>query len=256
MKKLIMTKSAAYACLFTLMTLSGCSMFDLDLQKNYDYEHQTLDPHINISARQFLESRSYETQNNPSDTVFKWMRKGLEYAGISLEEFEKPGRTFIFLHNEGIRVWDAKKNKVTAGLFFDFPIVTGEDPETGQPITRPATMWEDYDKEDVKNYFLYLIVQGTYNFEDLTITNTTAQTLLPSGAIATKKSLLGYMNEGKGFDQEGKMNFKIVNNNDLAPIQINDKTNDRSGGYIATNGIVHVFGAKGAYTVYPFRAPL
>src|SRR5690606_34739770 len=122
---------------------------------NYDYEHKTLDPNIGISARQFLENRSYGTSEKPTDTIFKWMRQGLEYAGIGLEELEKPGRTFIFLHNEAIKTWDPKTNKVTGGLFFDFPLVTGLD-DTGKPITKPATKWEDYSKADVRNYFLYL----------------------------------------------------------------------------------------------------
>lgn len=235
--------------------LTGCSLFDLELQKSYDYEHKTLDPHIGISARQFLENRSYGTTENPTDTAFKWMRMGLEYAGFNLDEFEKPSRTFIFLHNEGVKLWDAKTAKVTGGLFFDFPIVTGEDPE-GKPITRPATKWEDYSKEDVRNYFLYLILQGDYNFDKLQIENTEATTLLPPNTVAGKGSLLGYLNNGKGFDQDGKMNLKIVNNNDLAPIQINDKTVNRSGGYIATNGVVHVYGIRSNYTVYPFRGAL
>jgi hypothetical protein len=64
--------------------------------------------------------------------------------------------------------------------------------------------------------------------------------------------MLGYfiMSDGsKGYDVEGKFNLKILNGSDQAPIVFNDKTNDRSAGYIADNGIVHVYGA----TVYPFR---
>ncbi|MNE70891.1 hypothetical protein D3C80_1667170 [compost metagenome] len=76
--------------------------------------------------------------------------------------------------------------------------------------------------------------------------------MLPANTVASKSSLLGYLNEGKGFDQEGMMYLKLMNNNDLAPIQINNKTANRSGGYVATNGVVHVFGKKGDNTVYPF----
>lgn len=241
--------------------VGSCSLVGLDMQEDYDYNKQTLDPHINITAKQFLENRSYGSV--PNDTVFKWMRKGLEYAEIDLAEYEKPGRTFLFLHNEGVRVLETKKGvtKTIAGLWFDFPIV--EKDANGNPIfldanktipkTRPATKWEDYPKADVRNYFLYLILQGDYNFDKLTIVNTAAQTLLPPNTTATKTSLLGYLNQGKGFDQEGKMNLKLVNNNDLAPIEINDKTYNRSGGYIATNGVVHVYGMKSHYTIYPFR---
>lgn len=235
-----------------LLPLSGCTLFDMELQKKYDYEHKTLDPHINISARQFLETRSYESATNLKDTVFKWMRKGIDYAGIDLATYEKQGMTFIFLHNDAIRVWDAKTKKSTSGLWVDFPIVTGPvNPTTGIVPTRIAEKWEDYSKEDVKNLFLYLMIQGTYNFDNIPLNNVTVQTLLPPGTIATRKSFLGFMNGGTGFDQEGKMDLKIVNNDDLAPIMINDRTKNRSGGYIATNSIVHVYGA----TIYPYRLP-
>lgn len=236
--------------LLTLLT-TGCSLFDMELQENYDYEHKTLDPNIGISARKFLENRSYGTPENPTDTAFKWMRMGLEYAGIDLNELEKADRTFIFLHNDAIKIWDVKTKKVTGGLFLDFPIVTGVD-GTGKPLTKPAAKWEDYSKEDVRNYFLYLILQGKYNFADLSFDNVKAKTLLPANTVASKGSLLGYLNEGKGFDQEGAMYLKLVNNSDLAPIQINNKTTNRSGGYGVTNGVVHVYGVKGNTTVYPF----
>lgn len=235
-----------FAIAIGAMFCQACTLFDMDIQKQYDYIPVTLDPHINMSAKEFLEKRSYGTI--AEDTVFKWMRKGLEYAEIDLAEYEKPGRTFIFLHNDAIRVLD-KNNKVTKGLWFDVPVVTGLDPITNVPITRPANKWEDYPKQDVKNYFLYLIVQGEYNFEQLDADNKAVQTLLPAGTTATKTSLLGYKNNETGFDQEGKMNIKLVNNDDMAPIQINDGAKDRSGGYIATNGIVHVFGT----TVSPYR---
>lgn len=234
-----------------LLPLSGCTLFDMELQKKYDYEHKTLDPNINITARQFLESRSYESPANLKDTVFKWMRKGLDYAEIDLAAYEKQGMTFIFLHNDAVRVWDAKAKKTTAGLWLDFPIVTGVNPTTGVPVTKIAEKWEDYPKEDVRNLFLYLMIQGTYNFNNIPLENMVVQTMLPPGSIATKKSMLGFSNAGTGFDQEGKMTLKIVNNDDLAPILINDKTKNRSGGYIATNAIVHVYGA----TVYPYRLP-
>jgi len=247
--------------LIVIVSLTGCKKFlGLERQTDYNYVKQTLDPHINITARKFLETRSdvVDTTSNPKvvDTVFRWMKKGLEYAGIDLAEYEKQGRTYIFLHNDALRIWDKATQKVTGGFFFTFQIVdttaAGQpiiDPVTGGPKSHPALQWSDYKKETVKNYFLYLIGQGEYNFEQLDATNKPIQSLLPPGTVATKESLLGYLNEGKGFDTEGKFYLKIANNSDLGPIVFNDKTNDRSAGYVATNGIVHVFGS----TVFPFK---
>jgi hypothetical protein len=235
-----------------LLPLSGCTLFDMELQKKYDYEHKTLDPNINITARQFLETRSYESATNTKDTVFKWMRKGLDYAGIDLAAYEKQGMTFIFLHNDAVRVYDSKTKKTSAGLWVDFPVATGPvNPATGLPPTKIAEKWEDYPKEDVKNFFLYLMIQGTYNFNNIPLDNIVVQTMLPPGSIASRKSLLGFFNGGTGFDQEGKMALRIVNNDDLAPIMINDKTKNRSGGYIDTYAFVFVYGD----TIYPYRLP-
>ena len=107
-----------------------------------------------------------------------------------------------------------------------------------------------------------------YTFENLTVTNTTIQTLLPPGATAPKDNLLGWVvtkttpnpdpalasstyydkTTGSGFDPEGKINLRLANN-DASPIVVNDRTNDRTAGYLATNGQIHVFDK----TIWPFR---
>lgn len=248
--------------LFLLVAVytTGCKkLLGLKKQTDYDYEHKTADAHIYKTALQFLNDRSNGNADNANDTVFRWMKMGLDYAGVDLKEFEKPGRTFIFLHNDAIKVWNASTKKVTAGFFFTFPIIDKDangnpivDPASGLYKTHPAEKWSDYSKETVRNYFLYLIGEGEYNFGQLNNNNQTVQSLLPAGTVATKESILGYAtlsNGSIGFDIEGKFNLKILNGNDNAPIVFNDRTNDRSAGYIADNGIVHVYGA----TVFPFR---
>lgn len=246
----------AMLLLLVALTQSSCKkLFGLNRQTDYDYVKKTLDPNIGISAGKFLQDRATGTgvANGVNDTVFKYMKLGLDYAGIDLAEYEKEDRTFLFMHNDGIRVLPTKNtngvitttsNIPTAGLWFDFPIVTSVNPTTGVPVTRPATKWSDYPKEDVKNYFLYLIGQGRHNFDNLNANNKTVKSLLPTGAVLSKSTMLGYFNAGKGFDEGGNFYLKILNNSDQAPIVHNNRTNDRSAGYIATNGIVHVFGAS------------
>jgi hypothetical protein len=263
--------------LVAAMFLTGC----YKLQKDYDYNPSVLDPNINITAKQFLLSRGTAGANN--DTIFKWMQLGLEYAGIDLAEYEKPGRTFIFLHNGAIRTTTGSgaSLRVNGGFFFDYPIFVKDG--TGTPIksildptqdsVRPAMFWSDYPQQLVKNYFLYLILQGEYTFENLTVTNKSIQTLLPPGTTANPADTrLGWVvtktvpnpdaaaaasitfspTGGTGFDPEGKINLALSvdpGQRENAPLFINDRTPNRSAGYFATNGKVHVYDK----TVHPFR---
>jgi len=253
--------------------LSGC----YKLQKDYKYVKQTLDPHINMTAKAFMDSRGKNGAG--ADTVFKLMQLGIEYAGIDMAEYEKPGRTFIFMHNNAIRTTSGSGAtlKVTGGFFFDYPIVAKD--ASGNVIksilnpavdsTRPAFQWNEYSKETVKNYLLYFIINGEYGFDNLGPNNTTVQTLLTAGTVASRTdSKLGWVvtqtspnpdptaianitfnsATGTGFDPEAKMNLRLANTQD-APIVLNDRVNDRTAGYIATNGQIHVYGNS----LPPFR---
>jgi hypothetical protein len=265
-------------CIILLMAIaiSGC----YKMQKDYDYKPEEIDPHYDITVKQFITSRGI---NGPgSDTVFKWMEKGIQYAGIDMAEYEKPGRTFILLHTDAIR--RLTSGKTSGGFFFDYPIVVKD--ALGNPIPsilvpgtdsiRPALFWEEYPQQMVKNLFLYLIIEGEYGFDNLKITNTSVKTLLPAGATVDRKdSKLGWVVTktdpnpdptlaaaitfdpavGKGFDPEGRMNLRI-GNNDASPIVMNDRSNDRSAGYYFTNGRAHVFNTTSnapTTTIHPFR---
>ena len=264
----------AFTCFIISILFSGC----YKLQKDYQYVKYVLDPNINMTAKDFLTSRGKAGVG--SDTAFKWMQLGIEYAGIDLSEYEKPGRTFIFLHNSAIKTIgtvNGLKNQTNGGFFFDYPIpvfdaagnlLKSKLNPTADSM-RPAVNWSDYPQQMVKNYLLYLIINGVYGFDNLTINNQSLQTLMPSGQVVSPRdSRLGWVvtkttpnpditqvtsitssfTGGTGFDPEGKINLKISNNNN-SPITINDRTDDRTAGYIATNGQIHVFGT----TAHPFR---
>lgn len=244
------------------------------LQKDYNYVKVTLDPHYNMTAKQYLFSRDTFAAGVINDTILRLMRKGIEYAGIDWSEYEKPNRTYIFLHNNAIRVLTS--GKVTGGFFFDYPIFPKD--VNGNPIpsiafpgtdsVRAATQWSDYSVTTVRNYLLYLIGQGQYTFENLSVTNSSIQTLLPPNTIAGNDSRLSWVITkttpnpdpasassiafsnvgGTGFDPEGKFNLRLVNNQN-APININDRTDDRTAGILSNNGPVHIYDK----TVHPFR---
>jgi len=260
--------------LIAAVMLSGC----YKLQKDYKYIKSEIDPHYDMTVKQYMLSRG--TAGVGSDTIFKWMQLGIEYAGIDMAEYEKPGRTFILLHNTAIRTLGtsgATNGKTTGGFFFDHPVIVKD--ANGNPIkskiepsfdsTRPAMFWNEYSKEFVKNYLLYMIIQGEYGFDNIGIDNVSVQTLLPAGTVASNKdSRLSWVvtkttpnpdptsatsikiasSGGTGFDPEGKMNLKI-GNNDQSPIVINDRTNDRTAGFYFTNGRAHVYDK----TIHPFR---
>jgi hypothetical protein len=267
-----MKKFSIFQFSFVLLAtifMSGC----YKLQKDYNYVPSVLDPHINMSAKDFMNSRGKAGVG--SDTIFKWMQLGLDYAGIDSAEFTKPARTFIFLHNNAIRTLSS--GKVTAGFFFDYPIVVKDvagviiksriDPTLDS--MRPALYWTEYPQQMVKNYFLYLIMEGEYTFENLGVSNVSVKTLLTAGATADPRdSKLGYVLTktipnpdpaqaaaiafssvgGTGFDPEAKINLKLINDQNSALV-VNDRTNVRTGGYFATNGKIHVYDK----TVHPFR---
>ncbi len=263
-----MKKTILYSFCFLSLSaffLTGC----YKVQTDYDYKKSEIDPHYNISVKDYILSRGTAAPNN--DTIFKWMQKAIEYSGIDLAEYEKPGRTFILLHTDAVR--RLTSNKVTAGFFFDYPVVVKDN--AGVPIkslsnpafdsTRPAVAWEEYSKETVKNLLLYLIVQGEYGYDNLTITNQAVPTLLGANTKADPtETKLGWAvtktepnpdptlllsttfsnTGGSGFDPEGKMNLRI-GNNDVSPIIMNDRAWSRTGGFYFTNGRAHVFLATG-----------
>lgn len=268
-----------YFLLVLVVAVSSAGCYKL--QKDYEYKKSEIDPHYNMTVKEFINLRGKAGVG--SDTALKWMQLGIEYAGIDWAEYEKPGRTYILLHTDGIRTLTS--GRTTAGFFFDYPVVVKD--ATGNVIKskidptldslRPALTWNEYPKEFVKNYFLYLIVQGEYGFDNLGVNNTTVQTLLPAGATAlpketklswvltkntpnpdpTSATTIVLVNNGSGasgFDPEGKMNLKL-GNNDQSPIVVNDRTNDRTAGYYFTNGRAHVFPNtnSSSRSVVPFR---
>jgi hypothetical protein len=267
-------KKISMKIIFLLIVLASAVSGCYKLQKDYNYQKVILDPHYNMTAKEYMFSRDSFVVGGKNDTILRWMIKGIQYAGIDWSEYEKPNRTYIFLHNSAIRVLSS--GKVTGGFFFDYPIIVKDI--NGNPIPsilspgtdslRPAKDWSDYSVQTVKNYFLYLIGQGEYSFDNLGVANQSIQSLLPPGTTAANDSKLAWVvtkttpnpdpanaalitfdkTTGTGFDPEGKFNLKLVNNQN-APINVNDRTDDRTAGILCTNGPVHIYDK----TIHPFR---
>jgi len=265
MKKINIILASA---LFCVSFLGSCKVGGLELQENYEYKPgSTVNPNLNKSALQYLRDRG-KTPLIANDTVFKYMQLGLEYAGIDPAEYEKAGRTFIFLSNNAVRQFPVGTTPGN-GFWYTFPILE-KNPDGTQkyaadgitPVTHPATSWNEYSPTTVRNYFLSLIGQGDLGFNNLTSVNQSLTSILPVGTVAGRESALGYLvvnaepalntsgartltfdyrtpSTGKGFDLESKFNLKQTNT-DFSPMVLNDANNVATGGLIATNGQIHV----------------
>src|SRR6476620_8412854 len=136
---------------FSLL-MSGCSMFGLDIHEDYDYQKSILPDHIDMTAWDYLKSRANGT--NANDTIFRWMKKAIDYSGIDTTEYMKPNRTYIFLHNDAIRRVNGSQTLQTNCFFFDYPVISKNPdgsvkfttPTSGIPVTsNPTKSWNDYD---------------------------------------------------------------------------------------------------------------
>lgn len=94
-----------------------------------------------------------------------------------------------------------------------------------------AKKWEDYPKDSVKNWLLYLIVDGDYTFGTVGPTPIEVKTMLPEGADSK--------------NPKSVMFFSLVNDQNMK-FSINDFIGSgkvvqaRTAGIISTNGPVHV----------------
>lgn len=153
------TKHILSGLLFTLvcfaMLTSGCKK--LDLQKNFSRStDDTIDAHLYKTAWQYMVSRSAG-----ADTILKTMHDAIIYAGVDTTLYSQPGNTYIFLTSTSCKnLW---KTYTVAG--------------------KAGTSFHSYAPADLKNYFLYLIVKGTYTHYNLPIIPVTVQTMAPAGAF-------------------------------------------------------------------------
>jgi len=205
-------------------------MFGLDLQEDYDRNPHTLDPHTYKNTWEYIKSRSIE---NPTDTILKSMYQAIIYAGIDTNEYTKPNRTYILMHNDAIR--RLASNVVQPDCFFGAVTVEGKTPLMLQ--------WEDYPKDYVKNYLLYLIAEKEYSHYTLPPDEDQhAQTLAPVGSLAAQPdgiTMLDWLPNPNSVLYIKVLNSSPSNTSDY-PIQLNDVRNARTSSLLMTNGVAHV----------------
>lgn len=208
----------------------GCKkFFGLSLQTDASYTPYLLNPNLNMSAWQYLRYRSGYDTTNPNwrtDTVFRLMYQAVLYSGIDTSEYTKPNRTFVFLHNLAVQTFNAT-----------VPVTVSNDCYWGyyQVDSLPATAWSQYTPAQVKAWLQYLIVQGEYNFNNLTPNAVTVNTLLPQGADSLNPQSIMVLSRN-----DDPSSGSIMINNFVGSYS---STTVRSGGYVSTNGPIQVVGA-------------
>src|SRR5579872_7467539 len=208
---------------------AGCKKFiGLSLQTDATHTPYLLNPNLNMTAWQYLKYRSGVDAANPNwqtDTVFKLMYEAVLYSGIDTNEYAKPNRTFIFLHNLAVQTFNAT-----------VPVTVSNNCYWGYyPVDSvPATSWSQYTPAQVKAWLQYLIVQGEYNFNNLTPNSVTVGTLLPANADSLNPTSIMVLARN-----DDPSSGAITINNFVGSYS---STTVRSGGYVSTNGPIQVVG--------------
>jgi hypothetical protein len=220
-----------YLLLFVLVLVVsvGCKKFlGLSLQTNASYTPYLLNPNVNMTAWQYLKYRSGADTTNPNwqtDTVFKLMYQAVLYSGIDTNEYTKPNRTFIFLHNLAVQTFNVTVPvTVSNACYWGYYLVD----------SLPATSWTQYTPAQVKAWLQYLIVNGEYNFNNLTPNAVTVTTLLPQGADTLNPTSIMVLARN-----DDPSSGSITINNFVGSYS---STTVRSGGYVSTNGPIQVVG--------------
>lgn len=208
------------------MVAVGCRK----LQRDYNREPHPLNPHVNMTAWDYLKQRALG--NNANDTIWKRFYEGIIYSGIDTNEYTKPGRTYIFLNNDAVT--RTNSNLADVG-FFGANLVA----------TKTTKAWTEYPKDFVKAYLQYLILDGVYDHYTLPATNTVeVSTLAPAGSLSALPANVT-RNSAYPFtpNMTSKLKIKILNsspsNTSDYPIVLNESRNVRTSSILVTNGTIH-----------------
>lgn len=213
------------------LSLSSCGK--LKLQKDFNRKTDTLDAHVYKDAWAYLKSRAYGSK---TDTVFRRMYDAIIASGIDTGLYMQQNKTYLFYTNAAVTT--AKTGVWAAYL-------------TAQK--KAAKSFKDYNAADLKNYLLFLILNGQYSHYNLPLTDVEIQTMAPQGIFNTNFTgfILPAFNAN---NPNSTIKLKVLNasagNTSDYPIQINGTTNVYSSDYLATNGVIQVMNTP-VSPIYP-----
>lgn len=129
----------------TVLSLSSCTLFGLDLLESETFEGKKADNEINMSVWDFIQSRP---------DIFSVLIDGIKYAEIE-NLYHEAGNTHILLTNSALSDNDNSfwnRNKITI-------------PGKSEPVK--GTVWEQYDKTVVKELLTYHILKGEWSYHNI-----------------------------------------------------------------------------------------
>jgi hypothetical protein len=214
--------------------LSSCSK--LKLQKDFNRSTtDTLDAHVYKNAWAYLKSRAYGSK---TDTVFRRMYDAVIYSGIDTNLYIQQNKTYLFYTNAAVTT-------SKTGLWAAY--LTAKK--------TAAKSFKDYNAGDLKNYLLFLIIDGQYSHYNLPLTDVEVKTQAPEGIFNT--NFTGFVIPVfTANNPKSTMRLKVLNsspgNTSDYPIQINSTYNVYSSDYLATNGVIQVMNTP-VSPIYPIQ---
>ena len=200
------------------VALSGCSLFGLKKQTDFHRRtDDTIDAHVNKTAWAYIKSRAY---GSTKDTLYRRMYDAIIYSGIDTNEYIKPNRTYILLNNNSTKaLW--------AGVY--------------TAAKKAGKKWQDYPAADVKNYLLYLIIEGQYSHCNLPTSDVDCKTLCPAGTYTTNPTAFTF-HAGFNSNPNSILKMKVLDsspsNTSDYPLYLNDVTAVQTSDLLATNGVL------------------
>ncbi len=211
----------------SMLLLNGCKKIaGLPLQENEDYHSGIKNVFYDGSAWKFIKDRAIE-----GDSIFYNMYQAIQYSEIDTTEYMKPNRTYIVYTNIAVTTTSSSGSVSTSSYFGRYKVKDA----AGKLVA--ATSWTQYPKEQVKNHLLSLIIPGNYTFETLNNLYTKANTLMPVNydSLNTKSEIVFNLTNDRASTLMINANPGSVYLSTTVPgLKI------ATGGYITTNGPVHV----------------
>lgn len=209
---------------YILPVLLSCTAFSacekLPLQPGYDYEKSFYDNKLNMTAMEFMKSRT---------DLFSSMLEAIDYVDSDPAYkdikplYSATGYTYLLLANTAL------SNPDDANSFFSRNTFPNPEPG-GLPIK--GTSWAQYDKKVVANLLKYHILKGRWDYSNLNSKPVWVDSYLSSETAPLAKIYI-YM-------QATREGFIFFNNYLVFPDALYKEVRPRTPNLQATNGPIHV----------------